>query len=55
MITGEPAGFWVIISVAVILAGLLSIAADLPIWDSGTIVITLGIGGMIIGLIGESM
>ena len=51
----EPAGFWVIISVAVILAGLLSLAAEISLPDSGTIVVLLLIIGFTIGIIAETM
>ena len=54
MIT-EPAGFAVIISVAIVLAGLLSLAAEISLPDSGTIVVLLLIVGFVIGNITETM
>jgi hypothetical protein len=51
----EPAGFWVLISVAVVLAGLLSLAAEISLPDSGTIVVLLLIVGFILGNIAETM
>ena len=54
MIT-EPAGFWVIISVAIVLAGLLSLVAEISLPDSGTIVVLLLIVGFVIGNIAETM